>query len=384
METTNTTAERRIDGKVRWMRRAGMLCALFAAVGIGDGIHQANPDGGWFMPVIAGLVAACALAIFWHIIIHTVTGMVRTAMIIALFVVAFIVTALSLGASAQAIATAISGQAALTAELSSDVDGFNQALAKAYAEATGWRGIAAAAITKATGYQAQAKGEEGGSHGTGKGCGPKCQSYKEFAGSFSDGATELNKMLEEAAAQRDAGEAQMSAMRSAAAHADQDGFTAAAEGVDNVIAKLNAVDPRPIIAQTGVVSASPKGIDLNAETKDFNVTAQKAYANRKQVEAPVFVPMSVGEATRHQMFGSALHGWILASVIDLLPLFFLILAFVMSREAWMNEQITSEDLTPEGKDGVDRNRLDSLLGRGAILPFKASWKTNADHRLMRS
>ena len=46
--------------------------------------------------------------------------------------------------------------------------------------------------------------------------------------------------------------------------------------------------------------------------------------------------MSLGEATRHQALGSALHGWILAGAIDVLPLFFLVLAFLLSREVWLN------------------------------------------------
>jgi hypothetical protein len=146
---------------------------------------------------------------------------------------------------------------------------------------------------------------------------------------------------------------------------------------------LNAVDPRPIIEQAGGMVANSTTMDRSKETKEFVNNADKQLANRQSVVAPTFTPMSVGEATREQMLGSALHGWILASVIDPLPLFFLILAFVMSREVWMNEEIVHEDLTPEGKDGTDRARLSSLFGRSTVVPFKASWKTNADHRLLR-
>ena len=158
---TNTTVERRIDRPIRFLRLAGALCAMFAAVGIGHGIHQASPDGGWFVPILAGIVAAPALAIFWHVVIGTVVGMVRLTMIVALFVVAAVVTVIALGASAQAIATSVAGRAALSAELSAVVDDYNQKLAKAYAEATGWSGIATSAGAKAAGLRTQADTEVG-------------------------------------------------------------------------------------------------------------------------------------------------------------------------------------------------------------------------------
>ena len=128
MRTLKT--ERRIDSKIRLMRIAGVLCALFAAAGICHGMHEANPDGGWLVPAFAGLVAASALAIFWHVVIGSVVGMVRLSMIVTLFVAATVVTVVALGASAQAIATAVAGRAALSAELSALVDGYNQKLAE--------------------------------------------------------------------------------------------------------------------------------------------------------------------------------------------------------------------------------------------------------------
>jgi hypothetical protein len=140
--------------------------------------------------------------------------------------------------------------------------------------------------------------------------------------------------------------------------------------VAKTIAGLNAVDPRPIIQQTGGVDAGPKGIDLTKETKEFDDLAAKALANRQQVAAPVFAPISVGEATRNQMFGTAMHGWILAGVIDIVPLLLLIIAFAMSREVWMNEEVIRVKVTHEGQDGTDRSRVDSLLGRSnTVLPF---------------
>jgi hypothetical protein len=372
METTRTP-ERRIDSRIRLMRIAGMLCALFAGIGIADGIHQASPDSGWIVPVLAGIVIAPALAIFWHVVIGTVVGMIRLTMIVALFVAAIVVTAISLGASAQSIATAIAGRAALAAELSAVVDGYNQKLAKAYAEATGWSGIATSAGAKAAGYATQAETESGGSNGYGKGCGPRCASLRDISAAFRTSQQALNGLLKDASDEREKGDADMAAMRDAAARGDQNGFMAATEGVSQTIARLNAIDPRPIIVNTGAVVVSKKGIDLSKDTADFQATANKALANRQTVASPVFTPMSLGEATRKQILGAAMHGWILASAIDLLPLFFLILAFVLSREVWLNEEVIREKVTHEGQDGTDRQRLDSLMGRArTVVPFKAS------------
>jgi hypothetical protein len=114
------------------------------------------------MPILAGVVAASALAILWHVVIGSVVGMVRLSMIVAVFVAATLLTIIQLGASGQAIATAVSGRAALSTELSAVVDGYNQKLAKAYAEATSWGSIASAAGAKAAGYKARADTEAGG------------------------------------------------------------------------------------------------------------------------------------------------------------------------------------------------------------------------------
>ena len=368
---TNTTVERRIDRPIRFLRLAGALCAMFAAVGIGHGIHQANPDGGWLVPILAGLVAATALAIFWHVVIGMVVGMVRKTMLVALFAVAAVVTVVALGASAQAIATAVAGRAALSAELSAQVDDFNQKLAKAYAEATGWSAVATSANAKAVGLRTQADTESGGSNGYGKGCGPRCASLRDSAAAFANSREALNGLLQEAADDREKGEARMSDLRDAAAHADQNGFMAAAEGVTEAIASLNAIDPRPIIVNTGAVVTSKKGIDLTKETADFQASANKALGNRQSVDAPVFIPMSLGDATRRQILGAAMHGWILASAIDLLPFFFLILGFVLSREVWLNEEVIREKPTSLNKDKANREEVDSLMQRN-VVPFRGA------------
>lgn len=360
MKTSKT--ERRIDGKARLVKIASILCALFAAAGVAHGLHEANPDGGWLIPIFAGIVAAAALAIFWHVVIGMVVGMVRLPSIICLFVVSTIVTVVALGASAQAIATAIAGRSALSAELSAQVDGYNQKLGDAYTEATRFSSVASAAGAKGTGYEKQAETEAGGGNATGKGCGPKCSSLKDIASSFFAGKTALDAMLAEAAEERDAGEQAMVMLRDAAARGDQQAFMTGAEGVSQAIAAMNAIDPRPIINNIGAVVVSDKGIDLTRDTQEFYATAEKALAERVAIDSPVFVPMSLGEATRKQVLGSALHGWILAGAIDVLPLLFLILTFAASREVWLNEDIERAAPTHEEKDDADRERLRSMMG----------------------
>lgn len=362
-----TTMERRIDGKVRLMQIAGVLCALFAAAGIAHGLHEANPDGGWLIPAFAGFVASVMLAIFWHVVIGAVVGMVRLPTIIGLFALSAIATVVALGASAQAIATAVAGRSALSAELSANVDAYNQRLAEAYAQATVFSSVAAAAGTKGTGYEKQAETEAGGGNATGKGCGPKCSSLKDIAASFFAGKAALDAMLADAAEQRERGEKAMTMLREAAARGDQNAFMQGAEGVSQAIAALNAFDPRPIINNTGAVVVSAKGIDLSAETADFNAIAEKALAERVTVDAPVFVPMSLGEATRRQAFGSALHGWILAGAIDVMPLFFLILAFSLSREVWLNEPVEREQPTHDEKNERDREKVASLMNKPRLV-----------------
>jgi len=288
-------------------------------------------------------------------------------MIVALFVVAAIVTTASWGISAQSIATAVAGRSAMSAELSAQVDTFNQTMAKAYAEATGWKGIAGSAAAKAAGFRLQADTEAGGSNGNGKGCGPICASYRDEAGSFANSKAELDGLLKEADDDRDQGEAAMSDLRSAAARSDQEAFIAAADHVDQSIEKLNAIDPTPIIRTTGAVHTSSKGIDLTKETAEFRADADKALANRKTVAAPTFTPMAIADATRRQMLGAAMHGWIMAGVIDLLPLLFLILAFAFSREVYLNEEVMREKVTHEGQDDIDRRRINSMLQRASTV-----------------
>lgn len=372
--TKTVTVEKRIDFKVRCLQVAAILCALFAAAGISHGIHEANPQGGWVFPVAAGVIAATALASMWHVLIGSVVGMVRLSMIIALFIGSVLLTSIAVGASAQAIATAISGRAALAAELSLKVEEYNTALADAYTRATSWRAAADAANILATGLEGRAETEAGGGNGNGKGCGPKCSSLKDAAGSFRAGSTALASLLEDAANTRQHGEDGLGRLRLAASAGDQDTFMAAVEEVSAAIAMLNAVDAKPVVDNIGMVMFSDKGIDLSTETSDFRAKANAALANRPEVaKAPVFTSLTLGEATRKQMFGSALHGWILAGAIDVLPLLILAFVFVISREVYLQQDVERHALTPAGRNDRDRKKVDDLrngTGNGKVVDFR--------------
>ena len=333
------------------------------------------------MPILAGIVAAPALAIFWHVVIGTVVGMVRLTMIVALFVVAVIVTVISLGASAQAIATAVAGRAALSAELSAVVDGYNQKLAKAYAEATGWSGIATSAGAKAAGYATQAETEVGWFERLRQGLRPALRLAARHRGGVSPPASRRSTdcLRTQPTSVRRATPIWRTARRRRSCRPER--LHGRSRRRPAAIAKLNAIDPRPIIVNTGAVVVSKKGIDLTKETADFQATANKALANRQTGRAPIFTPMSVGEATRKQILGAAMHGWILASAIDLLPLFFLILAFVLSREVWLNEEVIREKLTHEGQGRHGPQKAGQPHGPRRVVPFRASGRMRA-HALL--
>ena len=355
MQTERT--ERRIDGSIVVMRVGAVLCALFASLGIASGIHEANPAAGWLIPAIAGVVAAATFAGVWHVLIGAVTLMVRLPVIIGTFVIGFALTLIALGASAQAIATAVSGRSAMSAELAENVDGFSQALGKAYGEATQWAALPLAARAKATGLKLQADMEASGANGKGSGQGPRYASLINIANVFNAGANALDEELAKAVRIRETGDLSVEALRTAATSGDMPAFMAGINGASAAITQLNAVDPRSVMHSFGAITASEKGIDFTNETAEFQAEADRALEGREQIDVPAFVPFSVGEATRRQAFSAALHGWILAGAIDVLPLLCLFLAFAMSREVGHQQQIIRHKLTPVGRADRDRTNL---------------------------
>ena len=353
--------ERRLDRPLIVLRLIAVACALFAALGIAHGIHAGNPSDGWFLPVVAGVVAAAGFAGAWHVLIGVVTGMVRPTMLAGFFLAGLFITAIAVGASAQAIATALAGNSALSAELSTKVEDYNQALAEAHREGTRWSSLPGAALALSAGFKGQAESEASGFNGA-SGKGPRYAKLIDISNSFNAVAAQLSAKLADADATRDAGNDALAIMRDAAARADQTAFMEGAEGVTRAIATLNGVDPMAIVGSVGVVDVSETGFDVNDKTAAFHADAEQALDGRVQIDAPTFVPLSLGEATRRQMFGSAMHGWILAGAIDLLPFIFLFIAFVMSREVWMNGDVKRNRMVAQDRDERDRAVLDSMHG----------------------
>jgi hypothetical protein len=154
-----------------------------------------------------------------------------------------------------------------------------------------------------------------------------------FASSYDGTATALLGLSQEAAQLREDGDAVLEQMRQAASAGDQDAFIAATNDVRSVIAQLEALDPSTIVATTGVVVVDTSSdVSLDAQTASFHEAADEFMSNRERVGVPVFTPISPFEATRIHAFGSALHGWLSAIAIDLLPLIFLALVMVTMRD----------------------------------------------------
>src|SRR5262249_24214031 len=141
---TQKKMKRRIDWKIRLAQVAADICALFAAVGIAVGLYLAN-DGGWGLPILAGVATGIAFAAPWHLIIGAPVAMVHTGRIAVLFALAAVVTALMLTFSAQGIAQMVAGNAALVRELEGRIDVFSKALDEAYVNGTSWSELADAA-----------------------------------------------------------------------------------------------------------------------------------------------------------------------------------------------------------------------------------------------
>jgi hypothetical protein len=267
--------ERRLDGRVRLLQFAAMLCALFAATGILVGIHDANPAAGWVVPALAGIVGAVAFAAYWHWAIGSLVAVANPFRITARFLLSVAVTAIAVLASAQGIAQGVAGHAALVRELENRIEGYSKALDDAFVKGTAWSPLASAAFTKEAGFIKLAELEQAGEHNTGKGCGPLCSFDKQVADSLQE----------------------------AAAEGDQKAFMIGGNEVNRAITDLNGIDPRAIIDVTGAVRVNqgPNGVvqmEDDGPTKDFEAMANKLLAERQFVAPQTFTPISLGEATR--------------------------------------------------------------------------------------
>ena len=218
------------------------------------------------------------------------------------------------------------GAPALSAEFSAQVDGYNQRLAEAYAEATGLRAASPrrpAPRPPATRSRLRRKRPAATARARVAARGARrCATSRIHS---VPGQERAERVARDASEQRAAGEKAMATLRDAAARGDQNAFMAGAEGVFATIAALNAIDPRPIINNTGAVVVSREGYRPVEGDGGLLCGGRQGSSRPHDRQSPVFVPMSLGEATRRQALGSAMHGWILAGAIDVLPLFFLVL-----------------------------------------------------------
>lgn len=340
-----TTTERRLDSKVRWLKAGAMIGALFAAAGIGLGLYEGNPACVWLVPVAAGLVAAAIFAAFWHWAVGAITDVDHPWRIIVAMLLSLFVAGIAFWSSTFGIAQAVSGHGALVREMEARIQGYNDALQDAYVKATAWNTLTDTASTVASGYAGEAKNEADGGHGTGKGCGPRCTQLHEFAANYQAGFEALTELFASAKTMRTKGEAALDDLQAAAAKGDPEAFMRAGNAVNRAIMDMNGIDPRPVVNLMGVIhvqgnaDAGKLQIEEDEPTKQFHALAEKLMQDR-QVSKPVtFTPISLGEATRAQMFGSALQGWILGMAIDLMPFVFLIAAFLSSREPSMHQLV---------------------------------------------
>ncbi len=322
-----------------FLRYAAIGCALLAAVSTTIGLHTANPTGGWLVPVFTGVIIAAALGTFWHVLIEAAERVRTKIGITATLLGGIIAVVVALGASASNMAAAIAGPAAVRAELAERVDAYATAVTSASVEARRFQPLVDITSAAAASMEGKAKLEASGVNGTGHGCGQRCETYKGAAGSFSTTSGQLQTLLKQVEEYRAQGMEAVGALRVAAVNADQMAFAQAAQNAATSIDNLNAVDHMPVVAATGMVQVTELASTLTPETVGLQDRAREMQSERTLISAPVFLPFSVGEATRAQIGGAALQAWIAAGVIDVLPFVFLLLILLTAREPLMRNDV---------------------------------------------
>ncbi|MDT1064096.1 hypothetical protein RM190_19695 [Paracoccus sp. CPCC 101403] len=353
---------------VRALQLAAVICAAFAAIGVASGFHAADPDSGWFVPLVAGVVVAIGFSITWHVLIGAAAKTRRLLGLTVVIAGGIILAALALAASAQSIATALTGTAAVRAELSRQVTGYTDALAEAHERATWAQPLVQMTGASAAGYRALAEQEAGGEFGTGAGCGTRCAELQTFGDSWSRSASALQEQVDQADVVNRVGLDAVGRLRSAAALGDQTLFLAATQEVGTAVASLEGMVTAPdgILASTGVitVSSTDRTARLDAQTADLTAKARELRPADGKTEVPVFVPQSPSEATRAQMFGASAPGWIAGLAIDGLPLLFLFIALALGFEPLLRDEHKplQRQTTPERNAKVREDEADTAQG----------------------
>ncbi len=315
---------------------AAIGCSAFAALGTSLGYLAAGGH-----PVIAaagGLVLAGALGVGWHIAIGAASRARTIIGTTALVLAGFALTAVAIGASAQAVVVSMAGQSALSAELVERVEPISAALATAAAQSDLSPLIGSASST-AAGYRGMAAQEASGAFGR-AGEGPRFATLTMAAQGFDAATQSLVALDTEADAIRARGEKAVMALRSAAALGDQTAFLSAAQDVSTAVTDLRSLDPSVVVQTTGIVRIQGDDIaGLDQPTQNW-VTQAQAWSDLHQpVAVPIPAPMSLGEAVRAQAFGAAMHAWIAAGAIDILPLIALLLILSLRAEPLMRDRV---------------------------------------------
>jgi len=335
----------------RFLRFAAIGCALLAAISTSIGLHASDPAAGWLVPVLTGLVIAFALGVLWHVLIEAAERVRSRLGIAVILIVGALGVAFAVGTSASNIAAAMAGKASLSAELTDRVDAYSKALTQSALEAKSFQPLVD--ITSAAGATMEGKAnlEASGLNGTGTGCGQRCETYKGAAASFQTTSGQLQALSAEVETLRLQGLDFVGDLRTAASSSDQAAFGRSAQNLSAVIDQLNAIDHMPLVAATGMVTVTNLSSELTPETSSLQSKAQDIAGERVTVEAPVFVPFSVGEATRAQMFGAVLQAWIAAAAIDALPFVFMLLVLLTARDPLLRDVPVhpKKDRTPEAE-----------------------------------
>ncbi|TKZ15917.1 hypothetical protein FAP39_16325 [Shimia litoralis] len=335
----------------RFLRFAAIGCAILAAVSTTIGLHASDPAAGWFIPVLTGVVIAFALGVLWHVLIEAAERVRSSLGITVIVIIGALGVGFALMSSASNIAAAMAGKASVSAELTDRVDAYSKALSKSAVAAKSFQPLVD--ITSAAGATMEGKAnlEASGLNGTGTGCGQRCETYKGAAASFQTTSGQLQALSAEVEALRLQGLGYVGDLRTAASSSDQAAFGRAAQNLSAVIDQLNAVDHMPLVAATGMVTVTNLSSELTPETSSLQTKAKDIAGERVTVEAPVFVPFSVGEATRAQMFGAALQAWIAAAAIDALPFVFMLLVLLTAREPLLRDvpSQSTKERTPEAE-----------------------------------
>jgi hypothetical protein len=342
----------------RLAQYAAIGCSAFAALGTGLGYYAAGGH-----PIVAaagGLVLAGALGAGWHIAIGAASRARTMVGTTALVLGGIALTAVAIGASAQAVVVSMAGQSALSAELVERVEPISAALATAAAQSDLSPLIGSASST-AAGYRGMAAQEAAGAFGR-AGEGPRYATLTMAAQNFDAAQQSLVALDAEADAIRARGETAITSLRAGAALGDQTTFLNAAQEVSAAVTELQSLDPSVVVQTTGIVRIQGDDIaGLDAPTQSW-VTQAQAWADlHAPITVPIPAPISLGEAVRAQASGAALHAWIAAGAIDILPLIALLMILSLRGEPLMRDRIQRSEEPRIGE------REDALRSREAAV-----------------